>query len=117
MKYFTFDEFDSPDAPGSGASMDKHFLDLLDKIREAANIPFYINSGFRTPAHNASVGGKANSAHVRGLAADIQAHSGVDKFAIIQAAIINGIQRIGIGKSFIHLDNDSSLPYPTIWLY
>jgi len=35
----------------------------------------------------------------------------------VAAAIRNGIRRIGIGKSFVHVDNDASLPNPTIWLY
>lgn len=117
MKYFTLDEFDSPDAPGSGANMDRHFLELLDRIREEAGIPFQINSGYRTAAHNMEVGGGPNSAHTRGMAADIRATTGRQKALIVLAAVKNGIKRIGIGKTFLHIDIDGTLPSPTIWLY
>jgi uncharacterized protein YcbK (DUF882 family) len=117
VKHFTLDEFASPDLPDSGSRMDPHFLELLDSIREEAGIPFHINSGFRTLAHNMEVNGGPNSAHTRGLAADVVALTGKQKYIIAKAAIIHGITRIGIGKTFVHLDNDSTLPNPTIWLY
>lgn len=117
MKYFDISEFDSPDAPGSGANMDAHFLELLDQIRGDAGIPFQINSGYRTAAHNMEVGGGPNSAHTRGMAADIRATTGRQKALIVMAAARHGIKRMGIGKTFVHLDIDSTLPNPTIWLY
>ena len=117
MKHFTFNEFDSPDAPGSGRNMDRHFLQILDDMREATGIPFHINSGFRTPAHNMAVGGGPNSAHTRGLAADISAQTGREKFLIVSEAVAHGIKRIGIGKTFVHVDADGTLPLATIWLY
>ena len=117
MKHFLLSEFDSPDAPGSGSNMDRWFLQMIDEARGAAGIPFVINSGYRTPAHNAAVGGKENSAHQRGRAADIEAKTGAEKFRIVQAAIQAGFRRIGIGKTFIHVDNDGTLPNPAIWLY
>jgi zinc D-Ala-D-Ala carboxypeptidase len=118
MKYFKLSEFDSPDMKDSGFNMDPDFLETLDLIRESAGIPFVINSGYRTRTHNLAVGGKKESAHLLGKAADIKAVSGHDKFVIIQAAIIHGIMRIGIGDTFVHLDNAvDSLPWPTIWTY
>lgn len=117
LKYFTLDEFDSPDFPGSGSRMNTEFLESLDKIREVAGIPFHINSGFRTTAYNKKAKGALNSAHLRGLAADIAAPEGFQKFRILQAALLMGVRRIGIGSDFIHLDMDFSLPNPTIWTY
>lgn len=44
----------------------------LELVRAAlGNLPIHVNSGFRCAALNAAVGGSANSAHMRGLAADI----------------------------------------------
>ena len=48
LKYFKFSEFDSPDKPESGKDMDGTFIQLLDKARGIANIPFRITSGYRT---------------------------------------------------------------------
>ena len=42
----------------------------LEKLRAYIARPIFITSGFRCPELNAAVGGVANSAHVRGLAAD-----------------------------------------------
>lgn len=117
MKYFTLSEFDSPDLPGSGANMDPHFLDMLDAIRDEAGIPFRINSGFRTPLHNKLVGGKHDSSHLKGLAVDIVSPDSSAMALIIITAVQHGIKRIGIGKTFVHLDIDASLPTPRIWLY
>jgi len=117
MKFFTHDEFDSPDAPGSGIKMNQDFLDLLDRIRGDAAIPFKVNSGFRTKEHNRVAGGKPNSAHLKGLAVDLAAPTNLAKFLIAATAIRKGVQRIGFGKNFIHLDVDLTLPHPRIWVY
>ena len=117
MKHFSLEEFDSPDVPGSGARMDPHFLNMLDAIRDDAGIPFVINSGFRTPERNKLDGGKPNSAHLKGFAADISAPDSLTMALIIITAVQHGIKRIGVGKHFVHLDIDSSLPTPRIWTY
>ena len=52
MKYFEYEEFDSPDIQGSGQMMSKELLSKLDMIREEFGKPIYINSGYRTEAHN-----------------------------------------------------------------
>ena len=48
-------------------------------------VPLVILSAFRTPAHNARVGGAAKSYHVQGLALDLQTRAGwsVDEFFAI----------------------------------
>jgi uncharacterized protein YcbK (DUF882 family) len=97
--------------------MDHRFLELLDRIRGDAGIPFRINSGYRTSAHNEDVGGKANSAHTKGFAVDIFALSSKDKFTIVSAALRNGVNRIGVGNTFVHIDTDPSLPKNVIWIY
>ncbi len=115
MIHFKLSEFDSPDLPGSGTNMDKAFLEKLDKCREIAGVPFVINSGFRTVAHNKKVGGVPNSTHTRGHAADIAYRLAQDGFKILQAAFEVGFNRIGVYKTFIHLDNDPTLPPNVLW--
>lgn len=115
MGAFDLSDFDSKDAPGSGRKMDKEFLRLLAKTRRIHRGPFGINSGYRTTAHNREAGGAEGSAHVRGKAADI-AFSG-DPWPLIEAGIQAGFRRIGIGRSFVHFDNDGTKPSPAIWFY
>lgn len=118
FRYFAFSEFDSPDAPGSGERMmNRAFIAKLDRIRERVGFPLIINSGYRTPEHNARVGGMPNSAHLRGHAADIRALTDGQRRAIAQAAIAEGITRIGWARTYIHLDVDPTLPQRVVWGY
>lgn len=116
MRYFTLDEFDSPDEQGSGRNMDSDFLARLDEAREIAGVPFKINSGMRTIAWNMRVGGRIKSSHLKGVAADIHCNNSADRSAIIQGLIKAGFMRIGIANTFIHADTDTDKPN-AIWLY
>lgn len=121
MKYFTFKEFDSPDEPGSGKHMDRDFLDMLDTAREEAGIPFKITSGFRTQAYNKDLQKRGyqastNSAHLKGCAADIACGNSQKRSIMVRALVNVGFTRLGISKTFIHVDNDSSKTN-AIWLY
>lgn len=115
IKHFTLKEFDSPDAPGSGSAMQSDFLVKLDKARELCGLPFKINSGFRTPAHNKAVGGEPNSAHTKGWAADIGYSSGTQGYQILTSLLAVGFTRIGVYKNWLHCDCDPSLPAKVIW--
>jgi uncharacterized protein YcbK (DUF882 family) len=117
MKYFNYSEFDSPDVQGSGQMMDKDFLNLLDQARDRFDKPININSGFRTPAHNESVGGKENSSHLKGLAADVACIASRDRFELIDIFLDLGINRIGIADTFVHIDVDPEKSSNVIWTY
>lgn len=66
---------------------------------------FYISSGFRCPAHNAVVGGKPDSQHLLGKAADIKS-SMTPKAVATAAAKIDLFENGGIGlyATFTHCD-------------
>jgi len=116
--HFQLREFDSPDEPGSGARMDHEFLDMLDAARSIANCPFKINSGYRSAKHNKKIGGVPNSSHLRGKAADISCTSSEKRFRILAALLAVGFTRVGIHRSFIHVDNDTIVKTPGVaWLY
>lgn len=117
IKHFHAREFDSPDRPGSGAQMQWDLVSRLDQIREKVGFPMVILSGYRTEAHNEEVGGVDGSAHTGGFASDIACRDSVRRFGLVHAAEDVGITRIGIAKSFIHLDCDPSKPQGVIWLY
>lgn len=117
-EFFKFTEFDSPDEKDSGEKyMQKEFLRVLTEVRIAADIPFKINSGYRTIKHNKKVGGSKDSAHTNGYAVDIVANTSATRFKIVQAALATGITRIGIGKTYVHLDTDPTLPQGVMWDY
>lgn len=120
IRFFHAGEFDSKDLPGSGfTAMQWRLVSALDQLRAGWGMPLRVNSGFRTPTRNAVVGGAPNSAHLRGLAADIKMSSLVEciKFAVFAAQ--HGFKRIGVDMkgTFVHVDVDDSLPSPAIWFY
>lgn len=114
--YFTPSMFDSKDAPGSGKHMKKKFLEMLTEFRMYLGEDIYVNSAFRTKKHNHKIGGAEHSQHMNGMAIDIACKSQEDRYAIIQSAILAGFNRIGIGKTFIHLDCANEEDF-RVWLY
>jgi len=122
MKYFKIDEFSSPDLPNSGINMDANFLSMLDDARHMADIPFKINSGYRTQEYNIEIyrrlGKKPiDSAHLKGKAADISCSGSRERWIIITALQDAGFNRIGIANNFIHVDSDENKSPNVIWTY
>ena len=114
IKYFKLKEFVCPCCQKSVIS--EELVLKLDLAREIAEVPFRINSAYRCQKHNHLVGGVKDSAHLLGLAVDIFCLNGIDRIKILRGLIISGFRRIGIGKTFIHVDIDSSKPN-NLWLY
>lgn len=117
MKYFKISEFDSPDLKGSGEGMNKDLLQIIDKARDLFAKPIHINSGMRTVERNALVGGSENSSHLRGLAIDVACDNSRDRYRLIEIFMLLGINRIGIAKTFIHIDIDPEKDTDVIWTY
>jgi len=116
-KYFELFEFASPDEPGSENKMKKDFIQKLDKARDIAGVPFIITSAYRTENHNREVGGRIGSSHCKGLAVDLLYNGSRDRYLILNALLKVGINRIGLGKSFIHCDVDLDKDENVIWTY
>jgi len=118
FKYFKFNEFDSPDCPGSGELyISKKLIEKLDAVRNELGGPIRVNSGYRTPEHNKKVGGVADSPHLYGYAADLSVGNGRDRYRLITLLLKHGINRIGIGKNYIHIDIDPVKDKDVIWVY
>ena len=117
LRYFSLSEFVCPCC--GRQEMKEDFLKLLDYARDVAGVPFKITSGFRCPRHNAHVGGKPNSAHLGGWAADIAAEDSETRARIVVGLIKAGFRRIGIDfkRGFIHVDCDPEKPKPRLWGY
>ena len=81
----------------------------LQVLRDHLGEPIHINSGYRSPAHNAKVGGKKNSYHMKAMAADITCKSKTPKqlAAVIEKLIAAKKMKqggIGIYPGFLHYD-------------
>jgi len=115
--FFEYREFDSPDIKDSYKYMNVGFLNKLTEARKKAAIAFKITSAYRSPEHNAKVGGVPSSSHTNGCAVDIYAPTSRQKYIIINALLQAGFNRIGVAKNFIHVDNDASKSEDVIWTY
>lgn len=108
---FTVREFRCRD--GSDVVMiDESLVVLLQCIREHFGKPITITSGYRTAAHNKSVGGAKSSQHLLGRAADIQvADTPVEDVAAYAESLMptwGGVGRYpvkaGRTKGWVHVD-------------
>ena len=97
-------------------NMDEEFLERLDQARAFADIPFIINSAYRSPNHPLSIKNPSSS-HIKGLAVDIKATDNATRFKIIDALLFVGFKRIGIADTFIHIDMDYGKRQDIIWTY
>lgn len=81
----------------------------LQVLRDEVKKPIKITSGYRSPEHNAKIGGAKASQHITGKAADIKIEGMTPKqvAAVIEKLIAAGkITEGGIGiyKTWIHYD-------------
>ena len=75
----------------------------LENLREMANAPIIIISGYRCPKHNREIGGAKNSQHLYGNAVDIKI-KGYTPTQVADMAKHCGFTYTKIYKSWCHLD-------------
>ena len=89
---------------GSGQLMiNVEALTALQRLRNDIEAPMIVRSAYRSPAHNARVGGAAGSRHLVAEAFDI-AHAGLDVSELLELAVRHGFAGIGRYSDFVHLD-------------
>lgn len=115
LKYFTEDELQK--VSSSPAHFNETSLVRLDRAREIAGVPFVITSAYRSKEHEYSKGRNGTSAHCYGRAFDIACTTPRKRWLIVHAAIAAGFTRIGIGKSFVHVDDSPIHSQCQIWHY
>ena len=76
-----------------------------------------VTSGVRCPEHNQKVGGSVVSPHMQGLAVDLAAADGMERFLLVDLAIAAGFRRVGVGRDFVHMDLSREHPRPRLWTY
>lgn len=111
-KNFNKREFNSKDGKRMPAHVEIYVRQVakqLQVLRDHIGSPIHINSAYRSPSHNAAIGGVPNSQHVLGKAADIvsrtltplQLFQTIEKL-IAQGKMIEG--GLGLYNSFVHYD-------------
>ena len=117
FKYFTYSEFDCPSLKGSGENVSDELINMLDIVRKKYGKSITINSGYRTAERNKLVGGKPESSHLKGLAADLKCDNSTDRFKLYDILREVGFNRIGVAKTFIHVDIDKDKSPKVFWVY
>jgi uncharacterized protein YcbK (DUF882 family) len=113
--FFELDEFKCPCCNENEIS--KHLVSLLDRIRrEYILFPIKINSGYRCAAHNEEVGGSKTSSHLDGVAVDIHCVNSARRFFLLET-LPKFFTRIGVAKTFVHVDIDHKKPDSLCWVY
>lgn len=115
--YFKEAEFNKCDPPCSLQDMNQATMRKADAARRLAGIPFVLNCAYRSKQWDLSKGRTGNSAHTRGRALDFRCNDSKNRYKMVAALQAVGFTRIGIGKTFIHADDDPSLPQNVIWHY
>ena len=113
-KSFRKAEFRCPCSCGK-ADISGHLVRKLQEVRDIFGKPMQISSGFRCAPHNAIIGGRLNSAHLFGLAADITIVSSTHRFDLLPI-ILAKFDRVGIYPDFIHVDIDGDKARDVIWV-
>ena len=85
--------------------IDEKLPPVLQAIRTHFGRPVYINSAYRTEAHNTKIGGAAHSQHLYGRAADIRV-DGVSpgKVADYAELLLGDSGGVGRYNTFTHVD-------------
>lgn len=109
-----------------GGSMDEGFMGCLIAMRNGAQFPFHISSGYRCPDHNERVSNTGRiGVHTTGCAVDIRCY-GVRAMRVLELALKHGMTGIGVSQKgdtasrFIHVDYivaDRFIPRPALWSY
>lgn len=115
MRYFSENDFNHANPPCSIDDMDRDFLLRLDEARHISGEPFIVNSAFRSEDHELAQGRSGSSSHTKGIAVDIRVSSSRAKFNIVKALLDVGFTRMGVYKTFIHVDCDEDKENHVMW--
>ncbi len=106
-KYFTDEETEG---------MQTDICMRLDLAREYFGNPIELTCGYRSPEHNAEIGGVQNSAHTKGMAADVKAPTDpAMREKMMWSFGCAGFKRVESAPKHFHVDTDDTKPTPCFW--
>ena len=85
-------------------------------VRDIIKRSIVITSGIRCEAHNTAIKATSSSSHIDGWAADLAYNGSAERYQLLNA-VIQVFDRVGIAKTFIHVDVDSTKSPGVVWLY
>ena len=108
-KSFTREEFLCKCGDCGFCLVDAELVSVLQDVRDMFEMPVTITSACRCDKHNKAVGGADNSAHLYGMAADIQVKNVspkdvADYLREKYSGFHSGCYGIGEYETFVHID-------------
>jgi|TARA_Y100000296_G_C5161430_1_gene252093 uncharacterized protein YcbK (DUF882 family) len=92
-------------------------VETMEILRCRLNTPLRITSGYRCEHHPESLS-KPTSSHIKGLACDIAVPTSRLRFKVLDAIFDRQLfDRVGIAKTFIHVDIDEDKTQMVTWVY
>ena len=89
----------------------------FERVRELCGFPLTVNSAYRTPAYNRSIGGAIKSQHVEGRALDLVPVPCNDKNLMALRVAANAARREGLLRGignytgFVHIDTRPGIEF------
>lgn len=99
------------------SDLNPHLVSLLKSAQALCGFQFLITSGFRSRSYELSKGRSGSSSHCKGLAVDIGVNDSYERYKVLLSLGFLGAPRLGVGKTFIHIDIDETKPNPIMWTY
>lgn len=115
-KYFFEEEFLRCSPSCYLTDMDSDFMEKLDNFREYCGFPLVLNCAYRSISFDLSRGRSGQSAHCRGRAVDIRCNNSKTRASLVLKALASGF-RVGVAKSFVHIDDLPCESGSILWTY
>lgn len=94
------------------------FVARLERLRGAYGRPLIVTSGPRCPEYNQKIGGAADSDHLTGEGADLACTDSRDRYFLLETVYQTRLfNRLGIGKTFVHVGMRADLDRNVVWHY
>jgi len=114
--FLNLKDFESPDT--HEVKIDRDLVDKVRRLQDVLGVGVTIESGYRTPEHNESLGGDKKSLHLQGLAADISCDK-VNLLLLTVAAVLAGFGTViayeNNNSIHVDLDRDDRIVVPRKW--
>ena len=111
LEYLTWDQFDSPDKPGTGYKfMEREPVLILDKLVHRTKMILDIELAYVTPNTARFLSLPSNDSHRIGKAVRLRVLNPKKRMKVIRHLIIFGVKRINVDEETVYFDTDDQKP-------
>ena len=107
LEYLTWDQFDSPDTPGSGYRfMERKPVIILDQITKKTRRYYDIERAYCSKTYADKLGLVSNNSHRVGKAIQIRILNPKKRMQLIALLCNFGVTRIAVNRESVYFDTD-----------